>query len=55
MGQLYRSPDLASYMTSNSNITCFLSNVTAESPSIIKTNRTWSKEITIDIKACAKL
>jgi len=55
MGQLYRSPDLASYMTSNSNITCFLSNVTAESPSVIKTNRTWSKEITLDIKACAKL
>jgi phospholipid N-methyltransferase len=54
MGQLYRSPDLASYMTSNSNITCFLSNVTAESPSVIKTNRTWSKEITLDIKATAK-
>jgi hypothetical protein len=54
MGQLYRSPDLASYMTTNSNITCYVANVTAESPSVIATNRTWNKEITLDITATAK-
>jgi hypothetical protein len=54
MAQLYRSPDLASYMTSNSNITCYVANVTAESPNIISINRTWNKEITLDITATAK-
>lgn len=54
VAQLYRSPDLASYMTSNSNITCYVANVTAESPSVIATNRTWSNEISIDIRATAK-
>jgi phospholipid N-methyltransferase len=54
IAQLYRSPDLASYMTSNSNITCFVANVTGESPSVIATNRTWSNEITLDIRATAK-
>jgi len=54
IAQLYRSPDLASYMTSNSNITCFVANVTGESPSVIATNRTWSNEITLDITSTAK-
>ena len=54
MAQLYRSPNLASYMTSNSNITCYVANVTAESPSVIATNRTWNSEITLDITATAK-
>lgn len=54
VAQLYRSPDLASYMTSNSNITCYVANVTGESPSVVATNRTWSNEITINITATAK-
>ena len=54
VAQLYRSPDLASYMTSNSNITCYVANVTGESPSVVAANRTWSNEITIDITSTAK-
>ena len=54
VAQLYRSPDLASYMTSNSNITCFVANVTAESLSVVASNRTWINEITLDITATAK-
>jgi len=54
IAQLYRSPDLASYMTSNSNITCFVANVTGESPSVVAVNRTWSNQITLDITSTAK-
>jgi hypothetical protein len=54
VAQLYRSPDLASYMTTNSNITCYVANVTGESPSVVAANRTWSNEITIDITSTAK-
>jgi len=52
--QLYRSPDLASYLTSNSNITFYVAKVTDDSPSVIGQNRTWSRAMTLDIMATAK-
>jgi hypothetical protein len=54
VAQLYRSPNLASYMTTNSNITCHVANVTGESQSVVAANRTWGNEITIDITSTAK-
>ena len=54
VAQLYRSPDLASYITSNSNITCYFANVTAENSSVVAVNRSWSNEISLDITATAK-
>jgi hypothetical protein len=52
--QLYRSPDLASYLTSNSNITFYVAKVTGDSPAVISQNRTWSRAMTLDITATAK-
>jgi len=52
--QLYRDPDLASYLTSNSNITFYVAKVTGDSPAVISQNRTWSRAMTLDITATAK-
>ena len=42
--QLYRDPDLASYLTSNSNITFYVAKVTGDNPAVIGQNRTWSRD-----------
>ena len=52
--QLYRSPDLASYLTTNSNITFYVAKVTGDSPAVISQNRTWNKIITMDIITTAQ-
>jgi hypothetical protein len=51
--QLYRDPDLASYLTSNSNITFYVAKVTGDTPAVISQNRTWSRAMTLDITATA--
>jgi phospholipid N-methyltransferase len=52
--QLYRSPDLASYITTATNITCYVAKVTGQSNAIEARNRTWNRAITLDITASAK-
>lgn len=54
MGQLYRDPDLASYMTNVTSVSVYVAKVTSESPQVIARNRTWAKTITLDINATAK-
>ena len=54
VAELYRSPDLASYMTNVTSCTVYLAKVTGESPSIIARNRTWAREVTLDVNATAK-
>jgi len=52
--QLYRSPDLASYITTATNITCYVAKITSEGNSVVANNRTWNRAITLDITATAK-
>lgn len=54
MAQLYRDPDLASYMTNVTSVTIYVAKITGESPQIIARNRTWAKTITLDINASAQ-
>ncbi|NBW19394.1 MAG: hypothetical protein EBR82_66615 [Caulobacteraceae bacterium] len=54
VAELYRDPDLASYMTNATSCTIYLARVTSESPQIIARNRTWSRQVTLDINATAK-
>ena len=54
MAELYRDPDLPSYLTNVTSATFYLAKVTNESPQIISTNRTWAKTITLDINVTAK-
>ena len=54
MAQLYRDPDLPTYMTNVTSCTIYLAKVTSESPEIVARNRTWAKTITLDINATAK-
>ena len=54
VAELYRSPDLASYMTNVTSCTVYLAKVTGESPSIIARNRTWAREVTLDVNATAE-
>lgn len=54
VAELYRSPDLASYMTNVTSCTIYLAKVTGESPQIIARNRTWAREVTLDVNATAK-
>lgn len=54
VAELYRDPDLASYMTNATSCTIYLAKVTGESPQIIARNRTWSRQVTLDINATAK-
>ena len=54
MNQLYRDPDLPTYMTNVTSISVYLAKVTGESPQIIARNRTWAKTVTLDINATAK-
>ena len=54
VAQLYRSPSLAADMTSSTNITVYNAKVTNEIPEIISANRTWSRDVTLDIMASAK-
>ena len=54
VAELYRSPDLASYMTNVTSCTIYLAKVAGESPSIIARNRTWAREVTLDVNATAK-
>jgi hypothetical protein len=51
--QLYRDPDLASYLTDHSNITFYVAKVTGDTPAVISQNRTWSRAMTLDIMATA--
>lgn len=54
MAELYRDPDLPTYLTNVTSATFYLAKVTSESPQIIARNRTWAKTITLDINATAK-
>lgn len=52
--ELYRNPDLPSYMTGATNITIYQAKITQEEPTINSNNRSWQKAITLDIVATAK-
>ena len=54
MSELYRDPDLASYMTNATSLSVFVAKVESESPEIISRNRAWAKTITLNINATAK-
>lgn len=54
VAELYRDPDLPSYMTNVTSVTIYQAKMTSESPQIIARNRTWAKTITLDINATAK-
>jgi len=54
VAELYRSPDLPSYMTNVTSVTIYQAKMTSESPQIIARNRTWAKSISLDINATAK-
>lgn len=53
VAQLYRDPDLPSYMTNVTSATIYQAKITSESPEIISRNRTWAKTISLDINATA--
>ena len=53
--QLYRSPSLASYMTSNSMLKVYKASINSEAGSIVATNRTWKREISISIQASTRI
>jgi hypothetical protein len=52
--ELYRDPSLASYMTSNSDLKVYKASINSEVGSIVSTNRTWKREISININATVK-
>ena len=54
MGKFYTDPNLANEMTSSTIITVYNAKVAGESPSILAKNRTWVRDVTIDIMATAK-
>lgn len=54
MGGLYTTTNLASDMTSSTNVTVYNAKVTGETPTINSANRTWVKDITLEIMASAK-
>lgn len=54
MAQLYQSPNLSSVMTQSTNITVFNAKVVSESPSVVSKNRTWVKDVELEIRATAK-
>lgn len=54
MAELYREPNLASYMTNATSLSVFVARVTSDNPQIISRNRTWAKTITLYINATAK-
>jgi hypothetical protein len=54
IAELYRDPDLASYMTNVTSCTIYVAKVAGESPEIISSNRTWAKTVTLNINATAK-
>jgi len=52
--ELYQSPDLASYMTSHSNLTVYKASINSETGSIVASNRTWKRDISLSIQASTK-
>jgi hypothetical protein len=54
IAELYRDPDLASYMTNVTSCTIYVAKVAGESSEIISSNRTWAKTVTLNINATAK-
>lgn len=54
VAELYRSPDLPTYLTNVTSATFYLARMAGESPEIISRNRTWAKTITLDINVTAK-
>lgn len=54
VSELYRDPDLPSYLTNVTSATFYLAKITGDSPEIVARNRTWSKTINLDINATAK-
>lgn len=54
VGKFYQDPNLAIVSTTASNVTIYNAKMVSESPQIVARNRTWSKEITLDIIATAK-
>jgi len=51
--ELYQSPNLASYMTSHSNLTVYKASINSETGSIVASNRTWKRDISLSIQASA--
>lgn len=54
VSKFYQNPNLAVVSTTASNVTIYNAKMASESPQIIARNRTWAKEITLEIVATAK-
>lgn len=52
--ELYSSPSLPSTMTSSSNLTVYNASIASEGGTIMATNRTWQRSISLEIRASAK-
>lgn len=54
VNQFYLIPNLANYITSNTNITIYDAKIQNVNNVILSTNRTWGKNMTFNIMASAK-
>jgi hypothetical protein len=52
--ELYRDPNLATYMTNVSNLTIYKASINKEAASIVSINRTWSRNISLNVFATSK-
>jgi len=52
--ELYSTPSLPATMTSSSNLTVYKASIANEGGTILASNRTWQRNIVLDIKASAK-
>ena len=54
VAELYRDPNLASYMTNVTSCTIYVAKITGETPQVTARNRTWARQVTLDINATAQ-
>ena len=52
--ELYSNPSLPAAMTSSSNLTVYKASIVNEGGTIISANRTWQREISLEVQATAK-
>jgi hypothetical protein len=52
--ELYSSPSLTDEMTASSNLTVYKASITSEGGTIASSNRTWQREIALEVTASAK-
>lgn len=51
--ELYSNPSLPSVMTTSSNLTVYNASITSEGGTVLARNRTWQRNITLEVKASA--